>query len=271
MRIGAPVLGPSVLIFFRVGFAALFLFIISLYNKQSLSISTNWKHYLILGLFNSAIPFFLFAYAAKTASASLLSILNATAPIWATIIGAIWFRSKLSFTVLSGMTIGLIGVSLLAKVEALAIPENGALAISAGLGAAMSYGIATTYAKTAKSVTPFANAHGSMWTALLFLTPFACCSFNDLDMPSNKIIISVLALGILCSGIAYLLYFRLISDIGAASALTVTFLIPVFGILWGYLFMDEQVGVHTIIGGFAVIVGTALVTGFSAPSFFRKN
>lgn len=271
MRIGSPVLGPSLLIFFRVGLAALFLLTISIYNHQPLSISSHWKHYLILGLFNSAIPFFLFAYAAKTASASLLSILNATAPIWATLIGAIFLRTKLSFNIVLGMILGLIGVGLLAKIEALAMPENGALAICAGLGASVSYGIATNYAKTTKNITPFANAHGSMWAATLFLTPLALFSPYPLELPSLQIAISVLALSIVCSGIAYLLYFRLISDIGAAPALTVTFLIPVFGILWGWLFLNEHIGWHTIIGGIIIIVGTALVTGFSVTSIFHQR
>lgn len=268
MRIGAPVLGPSLLIFCRVGLAALFLFTISIYDKQDLFVSQHWKHYLILGLFNSAIPFLLFAYAAKTVSASLLSILNATAPIWAAVISTIWFRSQLTFKVALGMALGLIGVCVLAGVEALTLPKNGTTAIAAGLAAAMSYGIVTTYAKTAKSIAPFANAHGSMWSATLLLAPLTWLSAPVMEIPPIHIILSVAILGIVCSGIAYLLYFRLISDIGATSALTVTFLIPVFGILWGRLFLGETIGMHTVIGGAIVLAGTALVTNFSIKAIF---
>lgn len=78
MRIGAPVLGPALLIFARVGLAALFLLLIGFYVKKSLDVPRHWRHCLMLGLFNSALPFLLFAFAAKTVSASLLSILNAT-------------------------------------------------------------------------------------------------------------------------------------------------------------------------------------------------
>lgn len=271
MRIGAPVLGPSLLIFARVGLAALFLLMIAFSLRKPLNTPRYWKHYLILGLFNSALPFLMFAYAAQTVSASLLSILNATAPIWATAIGAIWLRSRPSPKALFGMLLGVIGVSLLVGIETVTLPEGGTLAIVAGLGAAFSYGIATTYTKTAKSVEPFANAHGSMWAATLMLVPFALQAGPIPTMLPLHVIISVTALGIVCSGVAYLLYFRLIADIGAAPALTVTFLIPVFGILWGTVFLGEHVGWHTLVGSLIILTGTALVTGFSISTVLPRR
>ena len=271
MRIGAPVLGPSILILARVGLAALFLLMVSLYLKKTLNTPRYWKHYLLLGFFNSALPFLLFAHAAQTVSASLLSILNATAPIWATVISAIWLRTRLSPKVLLGMSLGLVGVVLLAKFEALALPNGGLLAVVAGLGAAFSYGIATTYTKSAITVEPFANAHGSMWAATLMLIPFALHAPATVTMPTLHVSLSVIALGVICSGFAYLLYFRLIADLGAASALTVAFLIPVFGILWGVLFLEETVGWHTFVGGAMILVGTALVTGFSIATVMPRK
>ena len=118
-------------------------------------------------------------------------------------------------------------------------------AIAAALGAACCYAIASTYAKSVAQVEPFANAHGSMWAATLLvfpLLPFAPVA----GMPDIGIAGAVMALGIVCSGIAYLLYFRLVNDLGPAPALTVTFLIPVFGVLWGHLFLDETIGWHTL-------------------------
>lgn len=271
MRIGAPVLGPSLLIFVRVGLAALFLLAVAIFLKKSLDAPRYWKHYLILGLFNSALPFLLFAYAAQTVSASLLSILNATAPIWAAAIGAVWLRSHLSPKALLGMLLGVIGVGLLAGIETLALPRGGVLAIVAGLGAAFSYGIATIYTRSAASVEPFANAHGSMWAATFMLLPFAIQAPAIQAIPPLYVIFSVVALGIVCSGVAYLLYFHLIADIGAAPALTVTFLIPVFGILWGALFLNEQVGWHTLVGSMTVLTGTALVTGFSLSTVMPRK
>jgi drug/metabolite transporter (DMT)-like permease len=271
MRIGAPVLGPSLLIFARVGLAALFLLMMAFHLRKSLAAPRYWKHYLMLGLFNSALPFLLFAYAAQTVSASMLSILNATAPIWAAAIGTVRFKSRPSSRALFGMLLGVAGVGLLAGVETVTLPAGGALAIGAGLAAAFSYGIATTYTKTAQSVEPFANAHGSMWAATLILLPLALQAPALATLPAPHVIFSVAALGIVCSGVAYLLYFRLIADIGAAPALTVTFLIPVFGILWGALFLGERVGWHTLAGSLTVLTGTALVTGFSISAVLPKT
>ena len=271
MRIGAPVLGPSLLIFARVGLAALFLLLVGFYVRKSLEVPRHWRHYLVLGLFNSALPFLLFAFAAKTLTASLLSILNATAPIWAAAIGAICLRSRLTPKILCGMLFGVTGVGLLAGVETLALPDDGMLAVVAGLGAAFSYGIATTYAKTAKVVEPFANAHGSMWAATLILVPLALHAPQLPAMLPLHVTLAVVSLGVVCSGIAYLLYFRLLSDVGAVRALTVTFLIPVFGILWGSLFLGEHVGWHTLIGTLTVLTGTAWVTGFSLSAIARNG
>ena len=273
MRIGAPILGPALLIFARVGLAAVFLLLIGFYVKKSLDVPRHWRHYLMLGLFNSALPFLLFAFAAKTVSASLLSILNATAPIWAAAIGAIFLRSRLTPKALFGMLLGVTGVGLLVSVETLTLPAGGLVAIAAGLAAAFSYGIATTYAKTAKTVDPFANAHGCMWAATLMLAPLALHSPHWQAMPvlPLHVTLSVVALGIVCSGVAYLLYFRLIADVGAVPALTVTFLIPVFGILWGALFLGEQVGWHTVLGSVLVLTGTAWVTGFSVSTVFQQR
>lgn len=271
MRIGVPVLGPSLLIFVRVGLAAIFLLTMAFFLRKTLNTPRNWKHYLVLGLFNSALPFLLFAYAAQTVSASLLSILNATAPIWAAAIAAIWLRSRPSSKALFGMLLGLIGVGLLVGIETVTLPEGGTLAIAAALGAAFSYGIASNYTRAAKSIEPFANAHGSMWAATLMLVPLALQAAPMQAMPRLQVVFSVVALGILCSGIAYLLYFRLIADIGAAPALTVTFLIPVFGILWGTLFLGEHVGWHTLVGCLTVLTGTALVTGFSISAVLPRR
>jgi drug/metabolite transporter (DMT)-like permease len=270
MRIGAPVLGPTVLVEFRVGLAALFLFGVALFLKKRLNVRAHWQHYLVLGLLNSAIPFLLFGFAAQTLSASLLSILNATSPIWGAIIGAVWARTPLSRRSLVGLMLGVMGVALLVGFDQMTLLPGAGLAIIAALGAAFSYGIASVYAKTAKSVAPFANAHGSMWAAALLILPLVLF-FPVNATPTPNVMLAVIALGVLCSGIAYLLYFRLISDIGAAPALTVTFLIPVFGVLWGGLFLDEIVGWHTILGSVIVILGTALVTGFSPNTLMAKK
>lgn len=270
MRISAPVLGPAWLIEFRVLLAALFLALVGLVLRKRaapLQLREHWKHYLILGFFNSALPFVLFAFAARTLTASVLSVLNATAPMWGAIIGAIWTRKLIEARTAVGLVLGTAGVALLVGFDRVSTQPGASLALAAALAAALSYSIASLYARSARSVAPFANAHGSMWASALLVLP-VLPFFPAAGAPTPTIAASVVALGVLCSGIAYLIYFRLIEEIGPTSALTVTFLNPVFGILWGALFLGEVVGWYTVAGSAIVLAGTALVTGF-VPGFGR--
>ncbi|CUI05085.1 DMT family transporter [Massilia sp. P8910] len=262
MRIAAPVLGPAVLIEYRVAFAALFLAIVGVFLKKRLDLAANWKHYLILGFINSALPFLLFAYAARTLSASVLSVLNATAPMWGALIGALWSRQAIAGKQVLGLVLGTCGVALLVGFDDVTARSGAPLAIAAALLAAFCYSVASTYARSAKTVEPYANAHGSMWAATVLVIP-ALPFFPAPATATPGIMGAALALGVLCSGIAYIMYFKLIQQVGPTSALTVTFLSPLFGILWGVLFLSEHVGWYTIAGAAVVIAGTALVTGFT--------
>lgn len=230
---------------------------------------SNIKHFLILGLFNSALPFLLFAYSAQVLNVSTLAVLNSTAPIWGAVIGAIWTRTRLSKDVIFGLILGMIGVSVLVGWEAINIGDEAIIPIITALIGAFSYGVATNYAKNAPSVEPFNNAHGSMWASVLLVLPLV--PFMPVrEEVTSDIIAAVFALGAVCTGLAYLLYFRLIKELGASSALTVTFIIPVFGILWGYLFLGETVGVNAIIGTILVVIGTMFVTGFASKFMSKK-
>ncbi|MFM2662483.1 DMT family transporter [Vibrio chagasii] len=269
MRIAANPLGPAVLIEARVLCAAITLLLVSFYLKRKLSFNAHSKHFFILGLFNTALPFLCFAYAAQTLNASTLAILNSTAPIWAAIIGAIWTKTALESKVLLGLGIGVTGVSVLVGWDAFNIGQEAILPIFAAVMAAFSYGIASNYTKTAPKVEAFNNAHGSMWAAVLIVLPFVF--FIPMrEAPDLTITTSVILLGAVCTGLAYLLYFNLINELGAPSALSVTFLIPVFGILWGNLFLGEAIGINTVVGSVLVITGTMLVTSLS-PTQMLKN
>lgn len=206
VRIAANPLGPAVLIEVRVAFAALTLLVVSFFLKKSLRFMSNIKHFLILGLFNSALPFLLFAYSAQVLNVSTLAVLNSTAPIWGAVIGAIWTRTRLSKDVIFGLILGMIGVSVLVGWEAINIGDEAIIPIITALIGAFSYGVATNYAKNAPSVEPFNNAHGSMWASVLLvllLVPFMPVR----EEVTSDIIAAVFALGAVCTGLAYLLYF----------------------------------------------------------------
>ncbi|WP_413702239.1 DMT family transporter [Psychromonas sp. KJ10-10] len=159
---------------------------------------------------------------------------------------------------------------LLVGWQAFEIGSEAIVPILAAVLVAFSYGIATNYAKTAPKVEAYANAHGSMWVAVVIVLPLMVF-FPIRETPSVDISIAVILLGVVCTGLAYLLYFRLVADVGPASALSVTFIIPIFGILWGYLFLGEEIGFNTLFGSVLVITGTMLVTGFSPRVLFKSR
>lgn len=268
-RIGVPNLGAVVLVEYRVCLAAVFLMIVAMFLRKPLNLRQHGRHYLVLGVFNAALPFMLFGFAALTLTASALSILNATTPIWGAVIGAMWSHQPLSGRTVLGLGLGVAGVGLIVGFDHWAAQPGAGIAIAAALLATVCYGIATTYTRNATSVDSFSNAHGSMWTASLFIMPalpFASVTAS----PSTGVMLAVVALGVVCTGIAFLLYFRLVRDIGGTSTLTVTFLIPVFGILWGHLFLGEAVTPSMIAGSLIVILGTALSTGFNPAALLLR-
>jgi len=271
MRIGAPVLGPAWLIQLRVGIAALFLLICALWRRKPLQLRRYWRHYLIVGCLNSALPFFLIAFAAQTLTASLLSVLNSASPIFGAIISAVWLRHRITKLSAAGLALGVIGVIILVQGGIATRADDWGVAVAAALLSTVFYGIAGTYAKASpKPVEPFSNAHGSMWAATVVMA-LALPFYPTSTAPTPGVWAAVAALGVVCTGVAYLIYFRLIKDMGPISALSVTFLIPVFGILWGVLFLDEQIGWSTIVGAVVVLAGTALTNGITPRSFLESR
>ena len=270
IRLAVPAFGPAPLMAGRVGLAALFLAIIAWLWHKPVVVRQHVPHFLILGLVNSALPFLLFAYAAQWLTASVLSVLNATAPIWGAVLGVLFFRQPLKLKLALGLILGVSGVAVLVGFDAVLLQPGAAVAVAAAAGAACCYGLATHYTRRVGAVEPFANAHGSMWAAFLWLLPLALVQ-PPLSAPSPLQGIALLLLGVMCTGLAYLLYFALVRDIGATPTLTVTFLIPVFGVSWGALFLGEQVGWHTLVGVISVLCGTALVTGFSVSNLWRRK
>ncbi|NQY01965.1 MAG: DMT family transporter [Halieaceae bacterium] len=252
----------------RLLLASVFLSVVAIAGRKALSLGQQWRHYLILGLFNSAAPFLLFAYAAAEVSASLLSIINATAPVWGALITAIASRQLPLPRQALGMVVGISGVSVLIGMDASVQASASMLPVIAALVATFCYGIASYYASTSQGIGPFANAHGSLWGSAMILLP-ASFWVGGPTVASTDAAIALIALGVLCTGVAYLLFFKILADDGPTSALSVTFVIPLFGVLFGHLFLDEAIGWHTFGGGLLILGGTALVTGF-LPGQLRR-
>ena len=276
IRLAVPDLGPVWLVWLRVLAGALFLLGAAALWRRRLQFSGNVQHFLILGVMNTALPFVLFSIAAKSLTASLLSIINSTAPLWGVLFGVLLTRQTPGVKTLAGLAAGSTGVAILVLRDASLNLHGDWQPILAAVLAPVCYGLSSHYARLRTGhIEPFAVAHGSMWGAFTWCLP----ALWFVPIPAGGDFLSIpsgtwwaaLALGILCTGLAYLIYFRLVRDIGAASALTVTFLIPLFGILWGALFLNEPITFNTVLGAGFVLVGTSLVTGFNPINLVRRR
>jgi drug/metabolite transporter (DMT)-like permease len=255
-RITAPVLGPVLTAELRTliaGIALAVYFGFAGFNPEW----RRWgRQYVIVGVLTSALPFLLWAYAALTLTAGLMSVLNATSPMWGALWSAVLLRERLNARKVLGLVIGVAGVALVTQ------PGKEGLAyvpVVAALAAAFCYGLAGGYMKRWASGVPSRGmAVGTQLAAGVLLIPFIAVS-PPAVAPTPLVVASMLALGLVCGAIAYVLYFRLIADIGATGALTVTYLIPVFGVLWGALFLGEALSVSMLAGGALVILGTVFV------------
>jgi drug/metabolite transporter (DMT)-like permease len=215
----------------------------------------------VMGMFNSALPFVLIAWATLSITAGLASILNATVPIFTALIGALWLGDRLGRSRALGLAIGLGGVALLAADKADFKPGGSGWALVAMLAATSCYGFAANFTKRHLTGTaPLVNAAGSQVISALALLPFALWAWPA-TLPGTLPWLAAVALGIGCTAVAYLLFFRLIGRIGASKAVTVTFLIPVFGTLWGVLLLGETVTPAMLLGGAVVLLGTGFATG----------
>jgi drug/metabolite transporter (DMT)-like permease len=265
MRIAAPEFGPVALTALRVAGATLFLLPLLAWRGQLGALRAHGKAIGVVGLVNSALPFALFTLAALALNAGLSSILNSTAPLWGALIAWLWLGERLTPSRVAGLAVGFVGVLFLAWDKASLQPgEHGVsagLAIGACLLATLCYGFAAHYTRRAlQGVSPLAVAAGSQLAATLVLALPAATAWPA-RVPSAAAWWALGALALLCTGVAYLLYFRLIARIGASRAISVTFLIPVFGVLWGALFLGESVTGTMLLGCAVILLGTALVTG----------
>jgi drug/metabolite transporter (DMT)-like permease len=216
-----------------------------------------WRQYAIVGLLTSAVPFLLYAYAALSITAGLMSVLNASSPMWGALFSAWLLDDRLSARGIAGLAIGIVGVGLVT------LPEIGTgfavFPAIAATGAAACYGLAGAYMRRwANDVPSRGMALGTQIAGGLMMAPLLAFA-PPAAMPTPLVVASVLAMGIVCGAVAYVLYFRLVTDIGAAGALTVTYLIPLFGVAFGALFLGEVISLLMLGGGALVLLGTFLV------------
>lgn len=273
MRVSVPEFGAVPMMFIRVLVAGLFLLPLVLIKKQQAQIQSNLKTMFVIGIFNSALPFSLIAFSTLYVTAGFASVLNAATPMCAALIAFIWFSTRLTKLAIVGMIIGFLGVLVLVwdKIGFSTSGQdlNATLAILAGLGGALSYGVAANYSKKKLAgIRPIVSTVATQLAAAIVLLPLAIMWWPT-QSPSVAAWVNVFVLAIVCTGFAQILYFKLIEETGAANATTVTFLIPLFGLVWGWLFLSEVVPINTLIACCAILFGVGLTTGLVRFNWFK--
>lgn len=270
----APVLGFVTVAWTRVAVAGVMLLAVLRVVRQPLGLRRHGRDYLVLGLVNTAVPFTLFPLALGPAfltPSALASVINATSPLWGSFFGLLWLRDRVTPRQLIGLALGLAGVVVTTGWRPGALPPKALMGIGLCLAAAACYGWASVFTKRRLSgAPPMGMAASSQVAATLWLTPLMIARRLPTAAPGTYWAIA-LFIGLACTGLAYILYYRLIMDLGPARALTVTFLIPVFGVLWSRLLLGEAIGPSLLVGGALVLAGTALVTGLSLGSKRRET
>lgn len=262
LRVSSPVFGPFFLIEMRVASGLLVLFPLCIAMKKHHEIIVNWRSLFVLSLCNMTLPFCLLAYATLSIGAGFASILNATVPFFTAILAFTFWQQKLSLTAVMGMLLGFVGVVLLMLSYSGPIAANVPLkAIAAGLLGAVLYGLAINLtAAHLYKLSGVAITTGSLLFSSIILLPFAYWQMPDV-LPTGSIWFSVFSLGIVCTGFAFVLFYRLISRIGSNLAVTNTFLIPLFSLFWGNLFLAEEVTTFMLFACMLVLAGVGMTTG----------
>ena len=265
MRIAVPAFGPMAIAALRVGGASLLLVPLLAARGDLGLLRLHWRPIAVLGVTNSAVPFLGFAYAAISTGTGVLAIFNSASPLFAAIVAWLWLGDRMTPARIAGLAIGFAGIVWIIAYKAGLHAGGTPLAILACLLATLCYGVSPSVTKRYLSgVAPLAVAAGSqVFGAALLAIPAA------LVWPATPPTLSawgvVAALAFVCTGLALLMYFRLIAHAGPANAISVTYLIPVFAIAWGSLFLDEAITWPLLAGCAVVFLGTALATGILRP------
>jgi drug/metabolite transporter (DMT)-like permease len=273
MRIASPVFGPFLTTFGRASLGALAIYLFARHRGIEFHWKKNAKTYLIIGLGNTAIPFSLFAWSALHIPSAYMATMNSLAPIFTAVFGFIMLGERLSWLRIAAFIMGLFGVAVLVGIGPVAVTPLVIAGVLAGMGASVNYGFAATYTRMyAKEIPSLATAAGSQFAAALALLPFALPSVpHAIEYGTSSALLSVVILGIVCTGIAYALFFHLISTEGASKAVTVTFLIPATASVWAWLLLDEPITPGIITGILIVLMATAMSLGvLKTPTFLSR-
>ena len=255
LRIATPAIGVALTMSSRIIIAAVFMIIIIALLGSMPDYRKNWKHFTVLGLLNLVIPFSLISFAVSYLNASLSAILNATTPLFTMLVSTIWLKESFNLRKLSGLFLGLGGLIILVGWIPLEMKPLTIVSIGLSLLSSLCYGLAAIYARLyLKGSAPMKTAGGQLSAAALMVIPLLFISYKG-DLLSLKVSMVIFILAIFCTALAYALYFRLIEKVGSTNASVVTLLVPVFSLLWSFLFLQEPI-TPAVVAGLALILAS---------------
>ncbi len=268
-RISVGEFGAIPLSAVRSSIAAAVLFPMMLFSGGWKHFIAYWKHFIVLGLISTAFPFTFITLTTQYATAGFASILNSFTSIMSALIAWIWLKEYLSLQAILGICLSFIGVVIMVVDTQSIASEHILLAVMTGLGAAFFYGLTGNYSKKyADGLPSIVSAAGCQVFAALFLIPPAVFLWPE-NTISTAGWINALILGLMCTALAFILFFHLLEQIGVVRTMIVTYLIPLFGVFWGYLFLDEVITLNITIGALLILAGVAMTTGI--VSYFKRK
>ncbi len=270
IQVASPLLGPALLIDLRVlvaaGVVLAYIAASGQWRTRFPDLRSRWRAYFILGALNAALPFTLIAISELELPASYAALLNSTAPIFSTVLAVSFLSAALSRRTSLGLLLGIVGVGIAVGVAPFPLTTGILISVVLSLLAAGSYGVAALYLhREFRNVPPITISMGQQLAAGAMLLPFAL-----VEVPSARFtplaVEAMLGLALLSTVLAYLLYFHILQVAGPTQALSVTFLMPIFGVLWGHLLLGEPIGPGTVAGLALILVGVQLVVGLGRRS-----
>ncbi len=248
IRVAAPVLGPFITVELRVLIAGVVLLVYGKFKKHKFSFRDKWRSYFAIGLLNAALPFALISAATIILDASMASILNSTTPFFGAIVAYFVLKEAFTKKKVLGLSLGIMGVTVLIGLSPLEMNLETLSATLMSLLASLSYAVGSTYTKKKfPDEDTLSLATGQQLFASLIMLPL--CFINlPIEPMTTEVVVSMITLAILCTSVAYLMFFYLLREVGPTKTLSVTFLVPVFGTLWGYMFLNEQITPNKVLG-----------------------